>query len=1281
LIAIPSTTELEFRILGALEVFAGAQRLSVPKGKRRLLLADLLAHVDATISTERLIYDLWGDDEPETARSALQVYVSQLRRLLEGEGRPPRLLVTDGGGYSLRISPERVDARRFERLAREGRQALDRGACTVAVEKLDNALQEWRGPALAEFHANSFAQALIAQLENVRLQALEDRVEANLSLGRHAEVIGELCALVQEHPLRERLRAQLMLALYRAGRQADALEEYRRARAVLVEQHGLEPGPGLRELEAAILRQDPTLELSLPRRSSIPPNGTASQQRAPSISEVSSPAAILEPATRKTVSVLVAELVRSPRGLQPERVGTVLRHFRELIATTVKRYGGTVDSYTGDSALVVFGIPALHEDDPLRCLHAALEIKRTSESLAADLADVPGASVNVRLAIETGDVVAEPGQGRSRLAGDVLSLAAQLARAAAPGEVHLGAELERRIREKGQVHRTAPFEAPFVGRHQERQELHEALEDVLEHRACRLAILIGAPGVGKSRLAQEYSRALDGKAKTATGHCVPFGEEIALGPLRGVVTQIAGDPPDLDSLLLGADEANHIASRVSGSLGFSGDQAVGDDTFWALRRFFETCARRQPLILVLEDLHWAKPRLLDFVEHLVDWSRDAPLLVVGVARPELLELRPTWTARREAVKLFPVEPLSGEESEQLATSMRVSDVVDEETFAHIVERAEGNPLFLEQMLAMAETGVPLQELDLPPTIAALLAARLDALPQEERVVLSHAAVVGRAFGPRQLKGLLPDGVARRCEAALDALIRKSFIEPHGLALAGLEAFRFRHVLIRDVAYESLSKSVRSHLHESLADWIEHSQELERDTQLELAGHHLELAYRLHQEVSAPDERSQRLRTRAGDRLANAGRRALERDLRDAEAALLLRAVDVLPRRNGLRLELLPELAEILTTIGDLESARSVLAEAQELVGSKGDPGLDAHTRLVEIRFRMRTNPSELTTEEILEQIDHVIPVLGAESGQDRRLSSAWNLRGFTSLLAGQARIADAAALRAAEYARRANDLRAEVRAFNLYFGAALLGPLHAADAFTRCQENMVRVARVRWAHGSAHLVLAVLSAMQVQADAARRHLSHHRQLMEDLGEPILYAAAGEMRGRTQSLLGDAEAAEREFRTGYETLGQRGERGYAAQIAALLADALCARGRFDEARELAEKNAEDAGPDLAARIAWLGVQAKLHAHAGSRDEAEGLARAGVALARDTDYLLFHADALVALAEILAMVGRPLEASSQLLRAVDLYERKGNVVSAREARTSITMLRRRAGRSRT
>ena len=357
---------MEFRILGPLEVSDGDRLLRLSGVKQKALLALLLLHANEVVSVDRLIDELWGEEPPEKAANALQARVSQLRKALGRSGS--EALVTRAPGYLLEVGPGDLDVERFVRLAGDGRRALAQGDAAGAAATLGAALALWRGPALADFAYEPFAQGEIARLEEARLAALEERLEADLALGRHGELGGELESLITAHPLRERLRGQLMLALYRSGRQAEALEAYQETRRVLVEELGIEPSPPLRELHAAILNQDAALELRIeaPALPEPPPAPPARALVAPS-------------EERKVVTVLFADLVGSTElgGRQdPERTRVRLERFYDAAAAEIEVAGGTVEKFAGDAVMAAFGAPAAHEDHAERALHAALAVRK-----------------------------------------------------------------------------------------------------------------------------------------------------------------------------------------------------------------------------------------------------------------------------------------------------------------------------------------------------------------------------------------------------------------------------------------------------------------------------------------------------------------------------------------------------------------------------------------------------------------------------------------------------------------------------------------------------------------------------------------------------------------------------------------------------------------------------------------------------------------------------------------------------------------------------------------
>jgi DNA-binding SARP family transcriptional activator len=380
---------LEFRILGPLEVRDGDRRIHVGGRNRRALLAVLLLHANELVSTERLIDDLYGEQPPKTATQSLHNAVSQLRRLL---GRD--LLATHPAGYVLRVDAEAFDLARFETLVVRAREATGPGR----AELLHEALGLWRGDPLADFADEPFAQTEIMRLEEARLAAVEERIDADLTLGRHGELVGDLEALVARNPLRERLRRQLMLALYRSGRQADALAAYQDARRTLVDELGLEPSEELQELERAILRQDAALRLAPPQ----PPPEPAPAGR------------------RKTVTVLFSDLVESTalgEQLDPEVLHGVLSRYFEAMLAVLERHGGTVEKFIGDAIAAVFGVPAVREDDALRAVRAAVDMRSALETLNEELERDLGVRLRAHTGVNTGEVFTGPGApARSRRA-------------------------------------------------------------------------------------------------------------------------------------------------------------------------------------------------------------------------------------------------------------------------------------------------------------------------------------------------------------------------------------------------------------------------------------------------------------------------------------------------------------------------------------------------------------------------------------------------------------------------------------------------------------------------------------------------------------------------------------------------------------------------------------------------------------------------------------------------------------------------------------------------
>ncbi len=796
---------MEFRFLGPLEVLEDGAVLDLGAQKHRALLAVLLVHANEVVSTDRLVDALWEDAPPERALKALQVYVSQLRKLIGRER-----LVTNAPGYLLQVAPEELDVWRFEAL-------LDAGNPTKA-------LALWRGPPLSDFAYSRFAQREIARLEELRVSALEARIDADLACGRHSGVAGELEALVAEHPLRERLRGQLMLALYRSGRQADALEAYQGGRRALTEELGIDPGRELRELQQAILNQAPELDLlaaAEPERAQVaaaPDKETARE-------------------LRKTISVLHMALWTSDADgspVDPETLRRYAESAQSVVEEAATRHGGTIETRTADGVTAVFGLPVAHEDDALRALRAALDVRRgIGEALSA------AAQVEVRLAIATGEVIA----GTERTVGEPLSAAGRLAGLASSGDVLLDATTHRLLRdlvtvEEGQGRlrlldvRETPStrrSSPMVGRVRELRRLRDVFEQAAGDRSCQLVTVLGQAGVGKSRLVEELLKDLGDGAAVTRGRCLPYGEGITYWPVVEAVTEGIrlddGDSPatvrsKLAEALGGGPKADTVAELVARTIGMSEVEIGVEEGFSAVRTLFEGLAQARPLVVVFDDIHWGEQTFLDLVDHLADRVRDASVVLVCIARPELLEARPAWGGGKPNATSILLEPLSDDECERLIENRVDAGSLDDETATRIVEAAEGNPLFAEEMLSLVlEDDSRRGEIAVPPTIHALLAARLDQLPSEERSVLGRAAVIGKVFYEGALADLTPLAEREGVRATLESLVHKQLVRPTRQSL-GESAYAFRHLLIRDAAYDSIPKETRSLLHERFGRWLE-----------------------------------------------------------------------------------------------------------------------------------------------------------------------------------------------------------------------------------------------------------------------------------------------------------------------------------------------------------------------------------------------------------------------------------------------------------------------------
>ncbi len=1242
---------MEFRILGPLEVLENGRQIELGGAKQRALLAILLLHANEVVSTDRLIDALWEDDAPETGRKALQVYVSQLRKALGRER-----IATRSPGYRLEVETDEVDLARFQRLLDEG--------------KPREALSLWRGPPLADFAYERFAHGEIARLDDLHLACLEDRIDADLANGRHAALTGELETLVREHPLRERLRAQYMLALYRSGRQAEALDAYQDAREALVEELGIEPGRVLRELQQAILQQDPVLdiEIALEQPPQAQPHPTLHPLAAPD------PAAETR-AERKTVTALhvrVAVATEHGKQLDPEVLRRVLTSAFVEVTEAVEAHEGTIETTSGDAVTAVFGLPHVHEDDARRAVRAAHEIQsRLAEG------DWP-AQLDFRIGVATGSVITGGIQAGLRATGEPLTASARLAQEGEPGETILDEPTRRSAQAAEREH--GRFASPMVGRERERRRLNDAFEQAVGDNSCQLFTVLGTAGVGKSRLIQEFLDDIAERALVARGRCLPYGEGITFWPLLEAIKDVA----ELDDTVTAEDnqarlvaliedeaEPELVAQRVIEIVGMAEARAGAEESFEAVRKLLEALGRQRALVVVFDDIHWAEATFLDLVEHLADWSRGAPILLLCMARPELLEVRSSWAGGKLNATTVLLEPLSDDECLQLVSNLVGKDELADRLESRIAEAAEGNPLFVEEMVSMLiDDGLLVPEdghwmvvgdlaaVPVPPTIHALLAARLDQLDDEERAVLERAAIEGKVFHRGSVERLA--GAARSLvPAQLGGLVRKELIRPDRPVFAGEDAYRFRHLLIRDAAYESIPKSVRADLHERHAAWLEEKAK-ERGVEYdEILGYHLEQAYRFRAELDEIDEGARVLGRRAAERLGAAGKRAFARLDSPAAMNLMSRATALLPDDDPLRVELIPNVRAIQGT-ADLGWADAILQEAI----ASGDPRLKAHALVQRGFLSLFFHDSEITAKELIEVAEDAISVF-ENAGDELGLARAWRLVSQSHYLARNGRLSAEAAETGLKFARQSGD-RFEQQEILEWLGIALvLGPTTGAEGAAICQRLLDQLA------GDPRLeliligTLAYMVGIQGRTSEAEQLVAGGRQLAERLDEtawlfPVLLAFK-------MAWLKDPVSAERNLRPVYEGLKSIGEMSHFCSVSTMLAKATYEQGRYDEADELSHEAERSSRPnDVHSHIVWRGTRAKVLARRGDFEAAEKLAREAVEYAEASDFLHSHADALTDLAEVLALAGRPEESAPAIEAAIRLHAAKGNVLAVAQTR---------------
>ena len=891
-------------------------------------------------------------------------------------------------------------------------------------------------------------------------------------------------------------------------------------------------------------------------------------------------------------------------------------------------------------------------------------------ALNAELEAGFGTTVSVRTGVNTGQVVT--GTAERLATGDAVNLAARLEQAAAPGEIVIGPLTWRLVREavraepleplvvKGKSQPVAAYRllesqsaaeparragAPLVGRARQLRLLGDVYANVTRECSCSLFTILGTAGVGKSRLAAEFLAGV--QARVLTGRCLPYGEGITYSPVLAMLAQLL----DGEHSCAASVEMMRENAQVAAAVGIVRGRRVAvtspAEIAWAVRKLLEACAGQGPLVVVFDDLQWAEPALLDLIEHVADFSRDVPILVLCLARPELLERRDGWGGGKLNAATVLLEPLDAAETLALIDELIPDGSLDTQLREQVQSTAAGNPLFVEEILALLRESGGTQVV-VPPTIEALLAARLDQLPAPERTALECGSVEGQSFHRGPVQALAPE--EPDVPAQLMNLVHKDLLRPDRPILPDEDAFRFRHLLIRDAAYAGLAKADRAELHQRFAAWLEqHGASLaELD---EITGYHLEQAYRYRTELAPPDDTAWQLATQAAGHLQAAGLRALQRGDLPAALNLLGRAAALLPP-GQINPALQHGLIMALGGAAQYAEAASRAARIAAQCASAGD-------RVGELRFKLLESLERLGPDaaghfdQFRALVEEARPVI-EQRGDPAALAVLEDAAGAIPFFLLRWDAALAAFTRAIEQAKKAGDLWFET-VIRISAGFCLMsGSLPVDKAIEQLQQPKMCAAHERFFD----LYVVYLLALAGHFERARMLLADTRAHIDELGDPLAAAMAMEGQWRLEMLAGDLPAAERGGRQYCEQAERMGAIGVLSTQACLLADLLCAQGRYEEAAHWVQRGL-DLGheKDLATQLAGLRVRSKLLAHNGEHTAALELARHVEELAQTSDSPVDRGDAALNLAEVLFIAGDRTGAQDAVGRATSCYTRKG------------------------
>jgi class 3 adenylate cyclase len=981
-----------------------------------------------------------------------------------------------------------------------------------------------------------------------------------------------------------------------------------------------------------------------------------------------------EAASRRVVTVFFSDVAGSTElgeRLDAEAVRSAMNRYFSAVSAALERHGGHIEKFIGDAVVALFGVPQSHEDDALRCVRAAVEAREAVRVLGDELHARLGVRLDVRIGIATGEVVVGTSPASRTIAtGDTMNTAARLQGAAPVGEILIGAATYRLVQGsvvgervepldlKGKAdpvaayrvvaldddpaRRLRPAATALVGRVRELGMLQDAFDRMAEERSCQLVTVLGTAGVGKSRLVAEFVAELEPAATVCAGRCLSYGEGVTYWALAEAVKALAGvdegDSPDevrarLEALVEPGIAAE-VADGVGSLLGLAGADARVEDARVALRRMLEAVAARRPLVVAFDDIHWAEPPLLDLIDDLADWLPDVPVLLLCMARPELLDVWPGWAGGKLNATTLLLEPLSQAEGDELLRGLVGEDIPDE-VANRIVAAAEGNPLFAEELVGMLvddghlrrvgdaiEVAGAVERLELPPTIQALLTARLDRLSSTERGLVERASIEGQVFhlGALAALGAAPPDIP----PTVRTLARKQLFRADQAALPGQDAYRFRHILIREAAYERVAKEIRARWHEAFADWLEALAGERVSEYEELLGHHLAEAARYRIEIGDVGERTRVVAGRAATLLRHVADRAAAQADFPLASRLLGRVAGLLPADDPARPVALADCASWLLNAGHMDAAAALSGAATAAAHASGDRAAqlvcEPLARMIEFSMsaevgageeraaldRARAGAEELEGTGCFGEAARLWLLTAVWEGNTllrcarareasertlqlgRRLRNPWlEAFGVVSsvmfLLRGSGRIPDL--LRAGEGV--ASGFGRAIRSDYLADTAALLAQAGQPDAAIAASEDVVAIAQeLGYKAYVSHWVRGV-----VLLDAGRP---------EEAITPLELAAA--------------EAT------------QRGDVGSASSIFGLLGRARALTGCNDDAaRHSAEARALTSPSDRWSELLWRGAAARVCAARGRPAEGRALADEMAAMLADIDYpgIEFHA----------------------------------------------------------